>query len=280
MKNKKEITKRQTKAKEKRKKNRQSAQIKQTSNSNYSTVSIKKTSGAQLGLADIRVVLPCSGQTIRWGNYLGLPKHLAPFDGIPLIKRTVTQLRHIGFTDILITAFNENFQTDGANLVVPEYSLLPGTGIGHSEPFWSKTGRTLILFGDVYYSDMAMNIITQSDPSNIKWFGRIGPGKSGCSYGELFGLSLPLEKQSELRECILFIGQEKEKGNIDRATSWECYRFLHGIDLNLNIIGPDFYDIDDETEDFDYPHEYEMWHRTFRPDQKRSLPDIIGMTGD
>jgi hypothetical protein len=280
MKNKKEIIKRQAKAKEKRKKNRQSALIRRIGKSDYSTVTIKETGEAQQGLADIRVILPCSGQTIRWGNYLGIPKHLALFDGIPLIKRTVTQLRHIGFTDILITAFNEKFQTEGAKLVAPDYNLLPGTGIGHSEPFWSKTGRTIILFGDVYYSDLAMEVIARSDPSDIKWFGRIGPGKSGCSYGELFGLSLPLEKQDDLRRCILFIRQEKEKGNIDRATSWECYRFLHGIDLNQNIVGPDFYDIDDETEDFDYPHEYEMWHRTFRPDQKRSFPDIVGMMED
>jgi hypothetical protein len=273
MKNKNEISKRQTKAKEKHKKSRQQVLTKRPAQKISPTVSARENHGDQSSLAGARVILPCSGQTVRWGNYLDVPKHLVLIDGIPILKRTVNQLRNVGFTEILITSFNEKYETEGATLVVPEYNFLPGTGIGHSEPFWSKTGRTIVLFGDVYYSDEAMKVIAHSDPSGIKWFGRMGPGKSGCPYGELFGLSIPLENQDELRKSILFIIQEKEKGRISRTTSWECYRFLHGYDLNKHIIGPDFYDINDETEDFDYPQEYEMWLNRFRPDQAgASLP--------
>ena len=32
------------------------------------------------------------GDGTRWGNYLGVPKHLAPVDGVPILYRTVRLL--------------------------------------------------------------------------------------------------------------------------------------------------------------------------------------------
>ena len=41
----------------------------------------------------MRIVILCAGDATRWGGYLGLPKHLVPIHGEPLLHRTVRLLR-------------------------------------------------------------------------------------------------------------------------------------------------------------------------------------------
>jgi len=222
-------------------------------------------------LKDVRVILCCAGTQTRWKNYLGVPKHLAPVHGVPLLHRTVGQLRSRGFEDIVITAFESLYVVPGAQTRVPMCTILPDTGTGHSAEFWSETGRTIVLYGDDYFTRHAMDVIAACPPEGLLWFGRYGPGKAQHC-GELFGYSLPLDMQVTFKFAVRKALEAKACGETPRACSWEVYRFLHGIPMGDHKVAGDWIEIDDATDDFDTPEDYERWVRLFAEAEKGEAP--------
>jgi hypothetical protein len=208
-------------------------------------------------------ILCCAGGGERWGNHLGAPKHLAPFDGVPLIQRSVAQLRARGVEDVLITGFDERYRVAGAPVCAPSASILPDTGIGFSVGFWSTTGRTLVLLGDVYFSEAGMDAAVGASGAESTWFGRKAAG-SIAKHGEMFGLSIPLGHQPQLRQAAEVVIELYRRGFIRRIMGWELYAVINGLEPAVVHPGPNWIDIDDETEDFDYPHEYGAWMRRHR----------------
>lgn len=213
---------------------------------------------------ETRVILPCAGPSKRWGNFLGVPKHLIPFNGIPMLQRTVNQLRFRAFRDIIVVAYDGRYHMDGARMCAPiTPSPFPDTGLGHSSEFWSPASRTLVLFGDVFFSEAAMETIATCPATGIQWFGREGPGRSGHKHGELFGVSIPPNEQKRMRRTMWKVRWLRRLRWIHRARGWECYRLLHRLPLKEHRIAGDFIEIDDATEDFDFPYEYLLWMKVF-----------------
>lgn len=71
----------------------------------------------------MRVFITAYGESTRWNNYLGVPKHLIPIDDEPLIHRTVRLLKENGFDDIVIIG---DYQVDGTRNHIPsQRTLLP-----------------------------------------------------------------------------------------------------------------------------------------------------------
>jgi hypothetical protein len=218
---------------------------------------------APAGQGPLRAILCCAGEGGRWGNHLGVPKHLVAIDGTPLIQRTVRQLWSRGIEDILITAFDQRYTVAGAPLRAPQESILPDTGMGFSAEFWSQTGRTLVLLGDVYFSEAAIDAIVGAPGGETTWLGRRGRG-SIDKYAEMFGVSIPLERQQRLKEAAAEVLALRRRGAIQRIMGWELYAVVNGLDARFVNPGPNWIDIDDETEDFDFPADYEAWMRRHR----------------
>ncbi len=219
----------------------------------------------------MRFVITCSGPAERWGNYLGVPKHLIPVvdatEQFPstLLQRVVRQLTLRGFRDIVVTAKNiplyKSYVT-GAEVSTPFITVLPDTGLGHSFGFWSTTETTVVLLGDVFFSNAAIDSICEHSKSDeVITFGRSGSGNNGHKYGELFAFSIPLSKQTKFVECCREVGQMAQR----KPRGWEVYRHLNGLDLDCSTTGKGFVEIDDETEDFDFPEDYIKW--LARPDK-------------
>lgn len=205
----------------------------------------------------------CAGSATRWGNYLGVPKHLVPVDdNVPLIKRTTDQLRARDFTDIIITGFDARYNVAGA-VAAPVASILPDTGIGFSSAFWSETGTTRVLLGDVYFSESAMDSIAQPRDNEVIWYGRRDKGSLN-KYGEMFGVSIPLARQTAVRMACARVIMLRNEHTINRITGWELYAVCNGLDPTIVAPVPNWINIDDETEDFDFPEEYEAWMRKHR----------------
>src|SRR5262245_42258851 len=104
-----------------------------------------------------RVIIACAGgDAPKWGNYLGVPEHLAPVYRAPLLHRTFAQVKR-WTDDVVITApaGNPRYFVDGPLIVWPvaEYNVNEYAG---SRPWWSDSGRTVLLLGDVYFTDQAM----------------------------------------------------------------------------------------------------------------------------
>lgn len=211
-----------------------------------------------------RFIIIAAGDGTRWGNYLGTTKHLAVLNGQPIIYRTIDLLRANGvsYDDIFVVSKDYNL------LIVNNYrpKLNPrnfdADKFLSSSKLWNKEGRTVIVYGDVYFSEDAIKTIIESEEKDWRLFCRPTASKiTGTPHGECFAISFyPHDHKycyARLRQLVhLYNGRV-----LERIGGWEWARLISGIkparlkkhqeELPLYI------NIDDETDDIDYPEDYD-----------------------
>ena len=185
------------------------------------------------------VIIMANGSSTRWGNS---NKLLAKIDGIPLILRTIQQVRKKGVEPKIATSNDEVKDVVGCDIIdVGETVSAEHTWL-KTKPYWK--GRTIILWGDVYFSDNTINEIFTS--KGLKFFGRnvhFGEGYA-CAYDEKdFG----------------FVAEALTETNL---CDWKFYDYLVGMPLtpSKNKIWYDtnvWHECDSYTQDIDSPEEYE-----------------------
>ena len=218
----------------------------------------------------VKFLIACSGQSQRWDNYMGVAKHLIKINGERLLDRTIRLIRERAKEDytINVIAFDEKYKANGSILQIPQYETQAEKDEHFANPFlyvskrwWNSTGTTVILFGDVYFTEDAMDTIITSlyNLNNYAFYGRPDASTfTGCGYGEIFGVSFTRDYSDNLWNTILEVKKLKDENKIKRFISWEVYRKLQLIDLDRHEIKNNFISIDDFTEDFDYPHDYDL----------------------
>ena len=121
-----------------------------------------------------RVILMCAGRAERWGKYLGVHKHLIVFDGEPLLDRTLRLIRQHTSAPIVIVAFDPQYARDGCERFEPQHGptdFCDTDKFLSSAELWSDTGQTVILYGDVFFTEQAMQtILSYRGPH--RFFGR------------------------------------------------------------------------------------------------------------
>ena len=200
----------------------------------------------------MRYIIMADGEGKRWGNYKGVPKHLITVEGETILERTIRLLIKLGIdeTDIWVTSSDPRYKTIWNNTIpqsIKDCEL---------ERFEESliNGPVCYLYGDVYYTEPAMQTIIETDTNDILFFG---------SDWEIFAI-----KVKEINKFLNEKHKVKEKymtGELNRCIGWEIYRSLHGLlmedeyDFDNHKITDDYVKILDETCDFDYPAEYEEW---------------------
>ena len=210
-----------------------------------------------------------AGSSERWGDYLGVPKQMLPVDGEPLLHRTVRLLRENGVTDILITG---PFDDCGVKSARPVGDTEAVDGRLAARSFWNRDGRTIVLMGDAYYSDEAMRTIVGHADRDHHIFARFGPSRlTGKPWAEIFANSFWPEHQAVHETSLRTVQSMLERGELVRAGLWEAYLLDHGhlhdgIDEPTGYVGNygDATEIDDWTEDFDFPEDYDRWLASYR----------------
>jgi hypothetical protein len=135
---------------------------------------------------------------------------------------------------------------------------------------WAPEGQTVMLFGDVFFTEMAAYTIF-CHTGEHRWFGRReGSYYSGCPWRELFALSFPAREIPRLVDGMLAVKAKLLAGKIPRGGGWEVYDELH-----LPTCGS-FVTIDDFTEDFDFPADFERWLRRYHNPVHRLLVPVYG----
>lgn len=119
--------------------------------------------------------------------------------------------------------------------------------------------NTTFLWGDTFYSEVAIKNIVETNTEDFLFFGRHSSSlnKTGKRWEEIFALKIKdtehfIKGLDFIRECVI-------NDTIWRGGSWELYRYMVGLDLKDNALKGHFYTIDDETDDFDYPNDLERW---------------------
>ena len=145
-----------------------------------------------------------------------------------------------------------------------------------SRELWNETGRTIVLLGDVWFSENAIKTIFKNPTDDWTAFGRAEGSKfTGHPYGELFAQRFTCDKEHE--KNLLFLDDMYRAGTCKRiASGWAHYQLMIGKDPNIHAVGPRFVEIDDFTDDFDCPEDFDAWMagRSLRKPLVRLQPKI------
>jgi hypothetical protein len=222
----------------------------------------------------MKVLIISGGSGERWGNYLGLPKQLVPINGEVLIERTIRQLRELGVKDISIIKESDCKLFDC--LDVPKLDITRRNDLHgdidkllSSRDYWNKEGKTILLLGDVYFTDEALKTIITHEGRDWYQYGRLGPNSiTGKKWNENFAFSMYPEHHEQLYEAGVESFRLLSEKLIRRNTMAQCYRVMagkNGSDADYRgqpqeDLG-NFVVIDDLTDDWDYPKDYEEMKR-------------------
>lgn len=206
----------------------------------------------------MRAIVIAAGEGSRWGDYTGVPKHLVEIGGERLINRTARLFAAHG--EVLVVARDERYRTPWSTLERPR---LDDRNFGadkflSSRHLWSRDERTLVVYGDVYFTEAAVNTVIRRPEHDWYLFARFGPSSVyGGDRGECFVQSFwPANIGDHLAALRKIVAARRDRC-IPEIGGWQHYRAMEGFFLTDHAQGPRFVEVDDATDDLDYPADYE-----------------------
>ena len=208
-----------------------------------------------------RFLLLCGGPGSRWDNFLGITKHLIKINGETLIERN-SRL----FQPITVGPY--------PNATRPLRVKLPESKFLDTEHLWARQGHTVFLFGDVYFSEEAATMINSTFKSN-NWtfYGRSSAsGVTGHSTGEMFAVSIHADQLDHFSVCVKQAAATKTrkvfKEGCANGLGWLTYYLMCGQPTQPKWRNyGNMVEINDFTDDFDTPEQYESWLDAFQRHQ-------------
>lgn len=200
----------------------------------------------------MRYILMCGGKYKQFKQ----PKHLSVIKGEVLIERTIRLLKENGVKDINISTNNPAF--DYLDISKLKHDNNFETDMKHTKGYWLDAfyptkEPTTYIFGDVWFTDEAIKkIVNYQTEDNVLFGTGIARNEKHQNWGEPFAY---IVNDTE----TFFKGIKDVKKLFDEGKTrrhpivWELYRYLHGLDINVQRITDDYVDIDDGTIDIDYP---------------------------
>lgn len=220
-----------------------------------------------------RAIIICAGEGTRWGDHLGVPKHLIEISGEPLLNRTVRLLQNSGIKDIVVVSKEDpRYKVEGATQYIPVLNYEDNADADKflsSRELWNENGRTIVLYGDVFFTLEAMNLIVNSPETDWTLFCRPGASRiTGHKWGECFAISFYPDSHAEMEKQLHRTAKLWKTGKITRCGGWELYRAMTGRPDNQirhpHVMTTNYKEIDDFTEDFDSPQDYESWLANYK----------------
>lgn len=216
----------------------------------------------------MRAIIIAAGDGTRWGDYLGIPKHLAPVDNEPILNRTVRLLKENSITDIIVVGPDDDrYKIPHSKLFVPTRNPSYGDAdkFLSSESLWNLDGETITLFGDVFFTNEAVKTIVNIDRQTWTVFGREKSSNiTGGAYGEIFAHYFTSKDIPKHKESLDILVEAVKKKDAKKGSGWEHYKVMQGVrgrDIRRSkiIIDSNFVEINDFTEDFDFPDDYDRF---------------------
>lgn len=215
------------------------------------------------GLMSTRVLVIAAGNAARWKDHEGVPKHLVEIEGEILVHRTARQFIERSCS-VVIVGLDERYAYPGAELYIPrdDERLIELDKLRVANHLWGNE-KTLLVFGDVYFTDEAVDTIV-SDKSDLRFYLRkAGSNTTGKLSKEMFAIGFTSENEEKFVACVEKLVKD---GRIDAAGGWAVFRYLvtgspvHAWNDNSLFKNEHLYvNIDDWTEDFDYPLDLDRW---------------------
>jgi choline kinase len=204
-----------------------------------------------------RVLILAAGDATRWQNHRGTPKHRVIIEDEVLIERTARQF--LKYTNDVVTVVQKNaHQVEGCSMYVPGQSrnLKDMAKFMSSQTIWSDD-RTVLVFGDVYFTDEAVETI-MSDTQQWRFYLRKEASEiTGKPWREIFGISFDASFNKDINTAILRV---VSRNTAFSSGGWHLLmELLRTEDRNKLFTTDDHINIDDWTEDFDFPKDLDTW---------------------
>ena len=208
----------------------------------------------------MRVIIAAAGEGERWNNFRNTPKHLVEIEGEVLLNRTVRQFKRYT-NDIVIIGKDERYQIEGTTFSYPQIGNWLDFGkIYSSNHLWSDD-KTIIVFGDVYFTDSAVEKIVYNQ-DDYKFFMRKGPSKhTGKGHKEIFAFAFVGGMNEKIKQYIEELVEKKQGG----AGAWRLYLHMHGFKGSNYYVDyfktNGYVEINDWTDDFDRSEDIVRWEK-------------------
>jgi CTP:molybdopterin cytidylyltransferase MocA len=195
-------------------------------------------------------VIVAGGEARRWKNYGGVAKHFIEIDGERLIDRTIRQSSALFDRTIAVVPQFDYVSGVDHEIIAPEETraLEPWKFLS-SKDEWSSV-RTTLLYGDVYFTDSAIKKIAASEAKLAFLMRWDKSNRTGKPYGEIYAISFAASMHEQI---IAAMEDFTPDLSIPARAGWHLLNRLEGAATVIEI--------DDETEDFDRPEDYERWMR-------------------
>lgn len=174
-----------------------------------------------------------------------MPKHLSVVDGETLLGRTVRLVKELDpEAEVIISSSDERYEIPQARRHSPErdsYEL---------DRFCYELieDETCFLYGDVFYTDEAMeNILSTPCEGMLFW------GSRASIY------AVVVKRGADLRQCIEVLREKIVAREIEDAKGWQVYHLYNGMPLEGREIEGGFCIVSDETMDFNRPEDYDSF---------------------
>lgn len=206
----------------------------------------------------VRTLILAAGDGTRWDLHTGVPKHLVDVEGETLLYRTVRQFAELGDVEIVAPAdhryVHPRARTSPARLD-------PANGdadrFASSLHRWDSAATMVLVFGDVWYSAAAVSATANLARGDLwSWVARFGPSPlTGKANGEGFAFVVPPYFHEVFRAALWALIALPDA----RKLGWDLYRLLDGLPPGEHRQGPHLTEVDDWTDDFDFPHDFDTW---------------------
>ena len=190
----------------------------------------------------MKYIIMADGKGTRWNNYHNIPKHFIEIDGETLLARTVRLLReNDARADIVITSHDPRYEVPGARRYEPQNNHL------EIDRFTEEliADDVCFLYGDTFYSESVIQKIADTPAEKLLFFGNERSVVAiKVADGALF-------RQHVDRVRALFLA-----GKIEKCIGWQVYQSFEGLPFGEKTIAADYILIQDGTEDFNSPADY------------------------
>ena len=190
----------------------------------------------------MKYIIMADGKGTRWNNYHNIPKHLIEIDGETLLALTVRLLHeNDARADIVITSHDPRYEVPGARRYEPQNNHL------EIDRFTEEliADDVCFLYGDTFYSESVIQKIADTPAEKLLFFGNERSIVAiKVADGALF-------RQHVDRVRALFLA-----GKIEKCIGWQVYQSFEGLPFGEKTIAADYILIQDGTEDFNSPADY------------------------
>lgn len=198
------------------------------------------------------------------------PKQLTIINGECIIDRTIRLLRENGIDNIYVSSNDKRFDNCDAPRLehTNTYKVKDGVQEGYwldaFYPYFKPTDKVCFMFGDVYYTEEAIQTIVDYECDKNTLFGTSdAKNEQHENWGEPFAYKVV--DYAEFMRGVNAVKELQDEGKTKRTPIvWELYRYLNGLDVNVQqVLNETYVFIDDGTMDVDDLDKAEMIRKRF-----------------